>query len=84
MVIYENLFPMLKQKRQAHRAYRTVLIHELVQPLLYLKNSEIVDGRQSTTHEKRLKGKHFPSSRHPQRKRCAVCTYTRNTKGKQS
>ena len=83
MVVYENLFPMLKQKRQAHRAYRTMLIHELVQSLLDLKNSEIV-WWQTTTHEKRLKRKHFPSNRHHQRKCCAVCAYTRNTKGKQS
>ena len=58
-----------------HRAYRTMLIHELVQSLLDLNNDQIVDPRLAHLQKARLKGKHSSSSRHPVRKCCTVCAY---------
>ena len=62
-----------------------LLVHELVEPLLQ-KRSESTSGpgRQPVSASPRLKGKHFPISRHPKRGRCTVCSHEKsNATGKE-
>ena len=83
MTVYVTLFPEVLPNRSRHRSFRTVLIHELVQPLLDHKAENYVDPRQSNLQDTRLKGKHFAVSRHPERRCCTVCGYKKDGNGKQ-
>ena len=55
MIIFVKLFPDMLPKRRRHRVFRTVLIHEFVQPLIDEKNDKVSDGRQSDIPDIRLK-----------------------------
>jgi len=68
MIVFDNLFPGVLPRRHRNRAFRTTLIHELVQPLLDDKDSQLVDYRQVNLIGIRLRGKHFATSRHPEKK----------------
>lgn len=68
-------------KYTSHKRFRQIFIHELVQPLPDAKSTENVypsSGPQPVLmDDPRLKGKHFPKSKYPTRKCCAVCGYKR-------
>lgn len=88
MVLHFNANPEFAKKRQAHKLFRIQLVHELVQPLLNSRDDPNIDnhspsvGRRANLDESRLKGKHFPESRYPKRRRCSVCGYTKGPDGK--
>ena len=86
MIIYHNRHPDLANKYQSHKKYREELIHELVQPLLDRKVDEnvypVTGPRPIAINDNRLQGKHFPESKHPQRKTCTLCGYKKKN-GKQ-
>lgn len=84
MVIFTTLHPDILPARRRHRVFRTVLIHELVQPLIDINNDNVTSQKQINTNETRLRGKHFRSSKHPKRAACSVCAYKRGKDGKQS
>ena len=67
MVLYFKVHPALQNHRQAHKAFRHTLVHQLVQHLLDARASPLVftppgPGRRSVSDEQRLKGKHFPET----------------------
>ena len=76
---YEN--PDFQKKKNSHKKFREILTHKLEQPLLGKQVHEDYvlpgPGRNSVSHETRLKGKHF-LTRVEKRSRCTVCGYKRN------
>lgn len=85
MIVFYKLLPDQLPKSRVHKSYRLRLVNDLVQPLLDECNSH-TSGRTKRPGNgaDRLKGKHFPSSKHPIRKCCAVCAYVRRANGTQS
>ena len=85
MVLYFTGNPELAKKRQSHKKFRVMLVHELVEPLLQKRNeSTSGPGRQPLSASPRLKGKHCPISCHPKRGRCTVCSHEKsNPTGKE-
>ena len=76
MVLYFTANPEFAKKHQSHKKFRVMLVHALVEPLLQKRNeSTSGPGRQPLCASPRLKGKHFPISRHPKRGRCTVCSH---------
>jgi len=90
MVLYFDQNESLAKKRSSHKHFRISLIHERVQPLFTQRAdttsplSVSTPGRKAISTEKRLKGKHFPTSRFPERKCCVSCGYKKNSSGKQT
>ncbi|XP_066928278.1 piggyBac transposable element-derived protein 4-like [Clytia hemisphaerica] len=80
ITIHADILPVCRR----HRVFRTVLIHELVQPLIDIDNDNVTSKRQTNTNATRLRGRHFPSSKHLKRGACSVCAYKRGKDGKQS
>ena len=80
MVLHSLSNPEFGKKHSAHKQFCIALVHELVQPLLHSRadpGNKIASppGRKPTMDERRLKGNHFPESRHPKRGCCSVCAY---------
>ena len=80
MVLYFSTNPAFSKNRQAHKLFRTQLVHELVQPLLDKRTDPNEDqsptpGRKRNLDDIRLKGKHFSETPHPKWGRCSVCAY---------
>ena len=85
MCIYFEKNPEFAKKPSAHKIFREVLVHQLVQPYLD-KRSETettVEKRQpapkkarrvATDDSVRLSGKHYPTKKYPRRK-CCYCAY---------
>ena len=87
MVVYFHRNPQFKQRTQAHRLYREILAHELMQPFLDKRANGGYDnmrgpGCRPNDHSTRLKGKHFAVSQHPTRKSFVICAYQKKPKGK--
>ena len=87
MVVYFHRNPQFKQRKQAHRLYREILAHELMQPFLDKRANGGYDnmrgpGCRPNDHSTRLKGKHFAVSQHPTRKSFVICAYQKKPKGK--
>lgn len=81
MVIYFEQNPDLKSKYQSHKKFRIALIHALVQSCV--ENREPVSKHDDPAT--RLQGKHFPTSKYPEAKKCCtVCGYKKNKNGKQA
>ena len=72
MVLYFDQNESLAKNRSSHKHFRISLIHELVHPLFTQRAdttsplSVSTPGRKAISTEKRLKGKHFPTSRFPE------------------
>ena len=80
--------PEFAKKRNNHKLFREVLVHQLVQPFLDLQSEREVQvrGRPSVVKTKRkievdddvrLSGKHYASKKYPRRK-CCCCAYKIN------
>lgn len=77
------------RKRNSHKRYREMLIHELVQSLLYKRNDDEPPtnmGRPSEPKKRsrinvqddiRLRGRHYATKKHPKRK-CTMCGCKKN------
>ena len=92
MCIYLEKNPEFGEKRNSHKLYREVLVHQLVQPYLEMKNETAFEARgRQAMHEKRRKidvpddirllGKHYASKKYPRRK-CCFCAYRLNSSRK--
>ena len=85
MILYHLNYPEKEAKYQSHKKFRLELVHQLVQPLLDVKAERNVygtPGRCPDVNAARLQGKHFPESKHPDRKCCVVCGYKKKRNGK--
>ena len=78
MILFYKVLPDEIPKLRVHKSYWLRLVHELVQSLLDECNSQ-TSGRtkRPSSGVDRLKGKHFPLSKHPVCKCCAVYAYIR-------
>ena len=85
MCLYFCKNPQLAKKRQAHKKFRLVLVHELVQPLLDVRDATLESrstpnykpnprSRRSESAANRLVGKHYNESQ-AKRKKCTMCAY---------
>ena len=86
MCVYFMKNPELAKKRSAHKKFRELLVHALVQPLLDRKSDDLVEtrgrpdvsiqpvSRRNISDIVRLTGKHFATKKTPRRK-CTVCGY---------
>lgn len=90
MCLYFHANPEFAKQRQAHKKFRIMLVHALVQPLLD-KRDERESSKSSNTpiaqhprnkirvaDDVRLRGKHYPVSRFPSRRKCVACAYKVN------
>ena len=70
MVVYFSKNPEFKKKKQFHKLFNEMVVHELVQLLLDKQaNGEYPisgPGRRPVNHDTRLKGRHFSVSKHPE------------------
>ena len=87
MFVYFHRNPQFKRRKEAHRLYRDLLVHELMQLFLDKHTNGGYDkmqrpGRRPNDHSTRLKGKHFAVSQHPTRKNCVICAYQKKPNGK--
>ena len=82
--------PNFASNNRKHKYFRHLLIHEMVQPLLYTRaipettNMLSTPGRRADIDVLRLRGKHFPISMYPKQKTCTACGCKTDKKGKQS
>ena len=77
MILFFAKYPELKKKKNAHKYFREMLIHELVQPYLDDKMETAVQGvgrpslqpasvsKVDVPDATRLMGKHYPSTKNP-------------------
>ena len=79
MITYTTYNPAYKQRKCSHKCFRMELIHQLVQPQIY---NVVPRVRSNNSEIDRLKGRHFPVSKHPQRGVCTNCGYQK-VNGKQ-
>ena len=87
-LIFSSLNPQHKSNRR-HRYIRKMLIPDMFQALLDARNDpenpeEQTVERHPNINAARLRGKLFPFSRYPTKKRCTVCGYKKNAKGNQA
>ena len=81
--------PEFGRKRNSHKRYQEMLIHELVQPLLHKRNDDEPPtdmgcwsqpkkrSRINVQDDIRLRGRHYATKKHPRRK-CTMCGYKKN------
>ena len=81
--------PEFGRKRNSHKRYQEMLIHELVQPLLHKWNDDEPPtdmgcwsqpkkrSRINVQDDIRLRGRHYATKKHPRRK-CTMCGYKKN------
>ena len=79
MITYTTYDPTFKQKKCSHKCFRLELIDQLVQLHIY---NNVPRVRHSNIQINRLKGRHFPVSKHPHRVVCTNCGYQK-VNGKQ-
>ena len=97
MCLFMQKNEIFAKKKNSHKRYREMLIHELVQPLLQKRNDdEPVSNMGRPAHPKargnlsdiqddvRLRGRHYAIKKHPRRK-CTMCGYKKDkTTGKRT
>ena len=84
MIIYFKKHPEFQQKYQSHKKFCAMLVHDLVQPLLYkISSGEIVYGKRKPNDiaANRLTGKHFSVSKFSERKACHNCGHSKSKNG---
>jgi len=96
LILFHKKYPELGKKKNAHKKFREMLVHELVQPYLDERSNKDIEQRGrpcqnpavvskvDVDHATRLAGKHFSSTKFP-RRRCCMCGYQKNPRtGKRS
>ena len=86
MCLYFISNPDFAKKRGSHKRIRTLLVHEMAQKYLDLRedsekpHSRASRSSETTTNKRvsaatRLTGKHYAVSKYPKKKKCSSCAY---------